>query len=226
MGIITKKELKKLKEVNASMGLMLETTNKKLLKTITHKNSPGKRPSKRIRLIKQAGKLKIPFTTGLLIGIGESTDDHIDSLYKIREIQDKYHHIQEIIIQNFKPKKGTPMENYPEPKQETMIRLVHLAKILFPDISIQIPPNLNSNQTNKFIQAGADDLGGISPITKDYVNPNEEWPNIINIKNELGSIGYELKERLPVYKKFRKSEYLSGTVYDKCIKLNKKKEYL
>ena len=223
MGIINRDQIHKLKKVNASMGLMLETTNKHLLKTIVHKDSPGKNPDKRLKLIENAGKEKVPFTTGLLIGIGETREDHLDSLFKIRQLQDKYGHIQEIIIQNFKPKLGIPMEEYPEPPLIDLIKLTLASHILFPDISIQIPPNLNRKLMSIFAIVGADDIGGISPITKDYVNPDAPWPKIEELKLELDSINYSLVERLPVYNKYINRTFLSPLVYDKVVQI--KKEY-
>ncbi len=223
MGIINRDQIHKLKKVNASMGLMLETTNKHLLKTIVHKDSPGKNPDKRLKLIENAGKEKVPFTTGLLIGIGETREDHLDSLFKIRQLQDKYGHIQEIIIQNFKPKLGIPMEEYPEPPLIDLIKLTLASHILFPDISIQIPPNLNRKLMSIFAIVGADDIGGISPITKDYVNPDAPWPKIDELKLELDSINYSLVERLPVYNKYINRTFLSPLVYDKVVQI--KKEY-
>lgn len=221
MGIISRRDLRYLSEVNASMGLMLETTNKKLLKTIAHRHSPTKDPEKRLKFIENAGKEKIPFTTGLLIGIGESVDDHIDSLFEIRKLQDKYGHIQEIIIQNFKPKSSIPMKDYPEPSVIDMLKLTILASILFPDVSIQIPPNLNQDLMSFFVLCGADDMGGISPITRDYINPETKWPKISELELTLKKIGYSLNERLPVYEKYVNHEYLKEKVYDKVIKLQK-----
>jgi len=221
MGIITRKQLKQLSQVNASMGLMLETTNKKLLKTIAHKNSPTKDPQKRLKFIKTAGQEKIPFTTGLLVGIGETTQDHIDSLFEIRKIQDKYSHIQEIIIQGFKAKKDTPMKDHPEPPVTTLMKLTILTRLIFPDVSIQIPANLNNNLIQEFVTCGADDVGGISPITKDYINPEYTWPEIGQLKENLKNIGYTLKERLPVYDKYINKEYLDENVYNKAIQLKK-----
>ncbi|WP_455645321.1 7,8-didemethyl-8-hydroxy-5-deazariboflavin synthase subunit CofG [Methanosphaera sp.] len=224
MGIISQDQLYQLAKVNASMGLMLETTNKTLLKTIAHKDSPGKNPKKRIKYIENAGKEKIPFTTGLLIGIGESKEDHIESLFEIKRLHEKYGHIQEIIIQNFTPKKGIPMEDYPEPPITDLIKLTILSHIMFPDVSIQIPPNLNQKLMSIFTIAGADDIGGISPITKDYVNPDAPWPKINELKRELNSINYNLQERLPVYKKYINKKYLREEVYEKTVKLQKRIE--
>ncbi|RAP53096.1 MAG: 7,8-didemethyl-8-hydroxy-5-deazariboflavin synthase subunit CofG [Methanosphaera sp. rholeuAM270] len=222
MGILSRKELNHLSQVNASMGLMLETTNRKLMKTVVHKDSPGKHPRKRLKFIRNAGKEKIPFTTGLLIGIGETTEDHINSLFEIRRLHDKYGHIQEIILQNFKPKKDIPMADYPEPPVIQLLKLTVLASIMFPDISIQIPPNLNSNLLPFFVLCGADDFGGISPLTKDYINPENEWPSIENLKSNLNEINYTVKERLAVYDKFISREFLNENVYEKALKLKGK----
>ncbi len=221
MGIISRDDLRRLSSVNASMGLMLETTNKHLLKTIVHKDSPGKNPDKRLNFIKNAGKENIPFTTGLLIGIGETMDDHIDSLYEIRKLQDKYGHIQEIIIQNFKPKENIPMKDYPEPAVIDLLKLTILASIMFPDVSIQIPPNLNRELISFFVLCGADDLGGVSPLTKDYVNPEAIWPSINEIDDVVNNINFSLKERLPVYEKFINEKFLKEKVYEKVVKLQK-----
>ena len=219
--IISKSELRYLSEVNASMGLMLETTNKKLLKTIVHKDSPSKNPDKRINFIKNAGKENVPFTTGLLIGIGETTEDHIDSLFTLRNLQDKYGHIQEIIIQNFKPKNDIPMKDYPEPSVIDLLKLTILATVMFPDVSIQIPPNLNSDLMSLFILCGADDMGGISPLTKDYINPEKDWPSINELSSSLNKINFSLKERLPVYEKYINEKYLKEKVYGMTVKLQK-----
>ena len=166
-----------------------------------------------------AGKENIPFTTGLLIGIGETMDDHIDSLFTIRDLQDKYGHIQEIIIQNFKPKANIPMEDYPEPSVIDLLKLTMLATKMFPDVSIQIPPNLNREMMSFFILCGADDVGGVSPITKDYVNPDNKWPSVTELDNTVKKINYSLKERLPVYEKYINEKYLKEKVYGKVIKL-------
>lgn len=214
-GIIKKKELKSLKEVNASMGLMLETTSKRLMKTVVHEKSPGKNPDLRIKTIENAGKLKIPFTTGLLIGIGETIEELADSLLKIKQLNDKYGHIQEIIIQNFKPKPGIPMETWAEPSIIKMMKIVAVTKLLFPEIGVQVPPNLNKQNAQVFLLAGADDWGGVSPITHDYVNPEAPWPELDELKRMTEEIGLYLDERLPVYPNFISSEFLSDRIMDK-----------
>ena len=214
-GILQKNELKMLREVNASMGLMLENTSTRMMESPAHKKSPGKDPKLRIETIENAGKLKIPFTTGLLIGIGETLEERIDSLLELRRIQDKYGHIQEIIIQNFKPKPGIEMENHPEPSLLDMIRTVAVTKLLFPECGVQVPPNLNHDTAQVFLLAGADDWGGVSPLTPDYVNPEAPWPELDELKNLTEELGFQLEERLPVYPNYLKNEFLSETILKK-----------
>lgn len=221
-GVINRKELKMLKEVNASMGMMLESTSFHLMKTAAHKKSPGKNPWLRIQTIENAGKLKIPFTTGLLIGIGETLEDRVESLMELRRIQNKYGHIQEIIIQNFRSKEGIPMENHPEPSLLEMVKTVAVAKILFPDVSIQVPPNLNRENAQIFLLSGCDDWGGVSPLSKDYVNPEAPWPEIEELKKLTEDVGFSLTERLPVYPEYISSEFLSDIVLEKIQSINLK----
>lgn len=219
-GVISKSELKMLKEVNASMGLMLENSSPRLMDTKAHELSPGKNPKVRIETIENAGKLKIPFTTGLLIGIGETIEERIESLLELRRIQNKYGHIQEIIIQNFRSKPGIPMENHPEPSFLEILKIVAVSSLLFPDVSIQIPPNLNSETAQMFLLAGADDWGGISPISKDFVNPEAPWPEIEKLRSKTAEAGFNMIERLPVYKKYINSEFLSSEILEKIDSIN------
>lgn len=220
-GILSKAELKQLREVNASMGLMLETTSQKLMNTIVHEKSPGKQPKLRIKSIENAGKLKIPFTTGLLIGIGETIEDRAESLLELRRLQNKYGHIQEIIIQNFKPKPGIPMENYGEPTLAEMMKMVTVTKLMFPDVSVQVPPNLNNKHSQIFLIAGSDDWGGVSPVTQDYVNPEAPWPELNELKNLTEELGFKLKERLPVYSKYINEEFLDSRILRKIENMDK-----
>ena len=204
LGILTYNELKMLKNYNASMGLMLESTSHVLFKKGgVHEHSPGKIPDKRIEHINNAGKLKIPFTTGLLIGIGESFEDRIKDLYLIRKIHEYYGHIQEVIIQNFVDKPGIPYK----PKEAIMIkdllRIVGIARIILGNnIAIQVPPNLISGYEKEFIEMGVNDFGGISPFSIDYINPENRWPQIEELKKICENQGYILKERLPIYDKY------------------------
>ncbi len=214
-GILRKKELKRLREVNASMGLMLETSSPRIMETVAHSKSPGKEPKLRIGTIENAGKLKIPFTTGLLIGIGETIVERAESLIELRRVQDKYGHIQEIIIQNFKPKPGIPMEGFKEPSLAEMIKMVSVTKLMFPDVSVQVPPNLNKSHSQIFLIAGSDDWGGVSPITPDYVNPEAPWPEIEDLKLITEELGFKLQERLPVYPKYLNEEFLDQKILQK-----------
>lgn len=211
-GLLDASEMRLLREVTASMGLMLETSSPRLMRTVAHKDSPGKEPAKRIKMIQEAGKLRIPFTTGLLIGIGETDEEIYDSLAELRRVQDRYGNLQELIIQNFLPKEGTPMERFPAPKTSKIASVLTLARMMFPDLSIQLPPNLNSNDIEKLIQYGVDDLGGISPLTIDHINPESPWP--MEIVDKL-----KIRERLAVYPRFIDKEYLSELNYRKAIKL-------
>lgn len=205
-GVLTFRELETLKPFNASMGLMLETT----AVLDAHRDSPGKEPGVRIRTIEDAGRLQIPFTTGLLVGIKETREDRIKSLTTINSLHRQYGHIQEVIIQNFTPKSGTTMADHPPAALEEMIWTVELARhLLSPDIAIQIPPNLVSPET--LINHGASDLGGISPETIDHINPDHEWPTVAELKTMTGT-GIVLKERLPIYSRYIKKGWFSEEI--------------
>jgi FO synthase subunit 1 len=194
-GILTYDEMDRLRAVNASMGLMLETTTH----IPAHAGSKGKEPGIRLRMIEDAGKLRIPFTTGLLLGIGETMADREESLLAIRDLHERYGHIQEIIIQNFCPKPGTPMAHSPVPGTDEICSTIRLARSILPkDIAIQIPPNLID--ITRLITCGVDDLGGVSPLTIDYVNPEHPWPAIEDLKKMAGDA--ELRERLCIYPQF------------------------
>ena len=219
VGILSYEDMNSLKKVNVSMGMMLENTSHRLMEMDAHKNSPGKDPDLRIRTIADAGDLKIPYSTGILIGIGETKEEITDSLLTIKKLHDKYGHIQEVIIQNFKSKSGIPMEQYQEPSVLDMIRTVSVAKLLLEDVAIQVPPNLNSETNQIFLLCGADDWGGISPISKDYVNPESPWPKIEYMKDLTHDAGMKLKERLAVYDKYTNKEYLSENVLNNTLKL-------
>lgn len=205
--------MQKLKEYNVSMGLMLETSSSRLMETIAHRKSPGKDPKIRIETIENAGKLNIPYTTGILIGIGETKEEIADSLLKIKEISDKYGHIQEVIIQNFTPSPGIEMEDYPEPSLLDMVRTVSAAQLLFDEeISVQVPPNLNYETSQIFLLCGTDDWGGVSPLSEDYVNPSSPWPTLDKLEKLTNDAGYELKERLAIYEKYINEKYIENPI--------------
>lgn len=194
-GILTCDEMKRLRKVNASMGLMLETT----ARLPAHNDSKGKEPEVRLAMMEDAGRLKIPFTTGLLLGIGETTADREESLMAIRDIHKKYGHIQEIILQNFCPKDNTPMAAFRVPETLEICETIRMARRILPrEIAIQIAPNLIDAST--LIGCGVDDLGGVSPVTIDYVNPEHPWPAIEELKKIAGDA--ILRERLCIYPRF------------------------
>ena len=196
-GLLSQEEMARLQPYNASMGLMLESS----ARLNAHLNSPGKAPQLRLEHIANAGRLHIPFTTGILVGIGESWQDRIRSLQAIARLHDEFGHIQEVIVQPLDPKPGTAMASFPRPRREELIGTVKLARELLPgEVAVQVPPNLTDPLP--LVEAGADDLGGISPITRDEINPNSSWPREEELKRSL--FAYELRERLPVYPRFIK----------------------
>jgi FO synthase subunit 1 len=202
-GVLTYDELLQLREVNASMGLMLETT----AELEAHRFSPGKDPSVRIAAIEDAGRLKIPFTTGILLGIGESMEDREDSLMVIRDLHRKFGHIQEVIVQNFCPKEGTPMAGYRRVDPDEMCTVIRTARDILPsEVAIQIAPNLAD--ARELIRCGVDDLGGISPLTIDFVNPEHPWPELDRLQEIAG--GARLRERLCIYPRYIEKGWYSA----------------
>jgi 7,8-didemethyl-8-hydroxy-5-deazariboflavin synthase CofG subunit len=202
-GLLSAEWITRLAAVSPSMGLMLETTNASLLeKNAAHDNAPDKLPAKRLRTIEEAGKQNVPFTTGLLIGIGETLDDRVDTLLAIRELHQRYGHIQEVIVQNFRAKPGIPMRNWPEPTHGEMLRTVAVARLLMPKMNIQAPPNLSAPYYDDLLDAGINDWGGISPLTPDFINPEKPWPHVEQLRVRTEAKGFQLQQRLPVYSEF------------------------
>jgi FO synthase subunit 1 len=197
------------------MGLMLECATE----LPAHRNSPGKDPGLRLKVIKTAGKLRIPFTTGLLMGIGETSEDRVRSLLDIQNLHKRYGHIQEIIIQPFDPKPNTPMANCPGPSEAELSSTVAMARSLMPEMNIQVPPNLVSN-VEHFLLAGANDLGGISSVTPDFINPEKPWPTIKKIKAAIKNSGFLPRERLPIYPRYvLDKNFMSKEVYERVCRL-------
>jgi FO synthase subunit 1 len=202
-GTLNYDELSVLKKSNVSLGCMLETASDRLSgKNMPHEFAPSKNPKARIRVLENAGKLKIPITTGLLIGIGESLEEIIDSLIVIREINQKYGNIQEIIMQNHVPKSNTKMRNFLPPSHDLFLLTISLARIIMPYMNIQVPPNLSPNLYSTYINAGINDWGGISPLTIDFVNPESPWPDIKDVKHATEKAGYRFRGRLAIYPEF------------------------
>ncbi len=202
-GTMNEEELAMLKQVSGSMGIMLESVSRRLTKKgMPHYACPDKVPVQRLRTLERAGKLGVPFTTGILIGIGETWEERIDSLCAINEIHRRYGHIQEVIVQNFRAKPNIPMANHPEPTLDDMVRTLAAARlILEPDISLQAPPNLEED-FGPYVRAGINDWGGVSPLTKDFINPERAWPQIARLRDVTEQEGCTLQERLTVYPKF------------------------
>lgn len=210
-GILDYEDLKRLQPFNASMGLMLETT----AKIEAHKRSPGKDPALRIEMIENAGKLRIPFTTGLLVGIGERKEDRINSLNEIARIHEEFGHIQEVIIQPFHPKPYTRMSMCTPPTFDEMRDTVVEARRILPeDVAIQVPPNLTSFE--RLIECGANDLGGISSLTLDYINPEAPWPIIKELEKLIAP--HRLKERLAIYPAFIKKSWMGERTRDLTLR--------
>ncbi len=194
-GVLEEDELRVLGEVNASMGLMLETT----ARVPAHEGSPGKEPEARIATIEAAGRLRIPFTTGLLLGIGETEEDRRESFETIAGLHRRYGHIQEVILQNFAPQDGTGMAGAPTIPLAEYCATIRLAREILPDdIAIQIPPNLADS--GRLVPCGVDDLGGVSPCSIDYINPDHPWPAIEALGRTIGDA--ELVERLCIYPQY------------------------
>ena len=203
-GTMSRREMASLQPYNPSMGLMLESTSERLHASGgAHENAPSKRPRVRLRTIEIAGQLRLPFTTGILIGIGDTRQERIDSILAIRRLHRTYGHIQEVIIQNFRAKPDTPMSAVPDPAAEELLWTVAVARLLLgPEMNIQVPPNLSARDYEIYLDAGINDWGGVSPLTIDYVNPEAPWPALAQLRDRTGSKGFELRPRLPVYPEF------------------------
>jgi 7,8-didemethyl-8-hydroxy-5-deazariboflavin synthase CofG subunit len=217
-GVMDGAALDKLKESNASVGLMLENISVRLMRDgLPHSNAPDKVPSLRLRTMEEAGKRSIAFTTGILIGIGETMEERIDSLLAIRERHEKYGHIQEVIVQNFRAKPDIPMADHPEPGLEEMLRTLAIARLIFgAHMNLQAPPNLSYEDFPRLLDAGINDWGGISPVTKDFINPEAAWPQITRLQKETEAKGFVLRERLALYPEFiSREKFLSPRVREK-----------
>jgi len=203
-GVMTTEDLRLLKESNISAGLMLESASRRLTKVGgAHWKAPDKVPSSRIRTLEAAGELNIAFTTGILIGIGETLEERVDALLTIREIHERYGHIQEVIIQPFRAKAGTRMASAPEPSLEDLQRTLAVARIILGgEMNLQSPPNLMSEEYPLLLDAGINDWGGISPVTADFINPEAAWPQIPVLADRTASAGFLLRERLAIYPEF------------------------
>jgi len=203
-GLMGERHLRALREVSASMGLMLESVSDRLLEPgAAHDRAPDKLPRRRLATIETAGVLKIPFTTGILIGIGETPEERVDSLVAIRELQDRHGHIQEVIIQNFRSKPAIRMRDTPDPSVDDLERTIAVARLLLGQrVNLQAPPNLSPTTYQRLLGAGLNDWGGISPLTIDHINPEAPWPELAALHRATTHAGHQLRERLPIYPEY------------------------
>ena len=221
-GLMGERDLSALREVNVSMGIMLETLSERLLGPgLAHDRAPDKVPSRRLRTIGLAGKLAIPFTTGILIGIGETHAERVHALMAIRELHERYGHIQEVIVQNFRRKPGIPMREHAEPPIDDLLRTAAVARlVLGPDMNIQVPPNLSDADFARLPEAGINDWGGVSPLTPDHINPERPWPGLAALRRATEGAGLELRERLAVYPEYAgRPEFLDEGLRPKVKRL-------
>lgn len=200
-GILLREDMARLRRVNVSLGLMLENVSERLCeKGMPHHKAPDKRPKKRIAMTREAGELGIPFTSGLLIGIGETRAERLDTLFAIRDLHREHGHVGEVIVQNFRARPGIAMEDSPEPAPHELAWTLAAARlVLDPDVHVQAPPNLNADSLRLLLDAGLDDFGGISPVTPDFINPRHPWPHLERLGDALAAEGFELRPRLAAY---------------------------
>jgi FO synthase len=222
-GTLANEDVALLKPVTASMGMMVENMSRRFSgKGMPHHACPDKVPLQRLRTLEAAGRHAVPFTTGILIGIGETWEERIDALLAIRDVHDRFGNIQEVIVQNFRAKAGTAMQDHPEPTHADMMRTLASARLLLhPGISLQAPPNLDDAYA-EFIRAGLNDWGGVSPLTRDFINPERTWPEREALRGATESMGYALAERLTVYPAFveRADRFMAAPVAAAANALN------
>jgi len=222
-GVMSWEDMARLKHASASMGLMLETSSPRLSeKGGPHFGSPDKVPGVRLRTIEDAGRLSIPFTTGILVGIGETLRERAESLFAIRDLHRKYLHVQEVIVQNFKAKPATAMAGASEPEEEEFLATVATARVLLgPRMNLQAPPNLSDPDYPRLLDAGINDWGGVSPVTIDHVNPEAPWPKLSDLERRTAAKGLELRERLTIYPEYatRPDPWIAGKMQDPVRRL-------
>jgi FO synthase len=218
-GVMSRDELTSLREVTASQGIMLETASDRLSERGgPHFGSPDKRPDVRLETIRLAGELRIPFTTGILIGIGETREERIEALLAIRALHESYGHVQEVIVQNFRAKPGTLMADAAEPSLDELLWTSAAARlVLGPDVNIQAPPNLSYDDFPRLLDAGINDRGGVSPVTIDHVNPEAPWPELQRLEAATRAAGLELAARLPVYPEYVDSDWIDHRVMPRVL---------
>jgi FO synthase len=203
-GLMSAADLARLRATNVSAGLMLENVSARLLRPgQAHWGAPDKVPALRLAVIEAAGRARFPFTTGILVGIGETMAERVDSLFAIRALHERFGHIQEVIIQNFRAKPATRMAACPDAAADDYLRTIALARLILPGaMNVQAPPNLSYADFPRLLDAGINDWGGISPVTRDFINPEAAWPQISALRAAAHAAGLELRERLAIYPEF------------------------
>ena len=229
-GTMARREIAALQPFNPSMGIMLESTSQALYaEGGPHEFAPSKRPRVRLRTLELAGQLRVPFTTGILIGIGESRRDRVESLLAIARLHAEFGHVQEVIIQNFRAKPKTAMGAFPDAQTDEFLWTVAVARlILGPRANLQVPPNLSASNYEIYLDSGINDWGGVSPLTIDYVNPEAPWPALTELRNKTEAAGFELRPRLPVYPEYflDTKEFLPDALHEKVLALADQEGYV
>ena len=217
-GLLDDQDMRLLRPTNPSMGMMLENISPRLMEPgMPHHNTNTKDPARRVATIESAGRMKVPFTTGILVGIGETLEDVVASLFALSELALRTGAIQEVIIQNFRAKANTPMRRSAEPVPKWFARVVAIARwIMGPDANVQVPPNLTEG-FEIYLGAGVNDWGGVSPLTIDWVNPEAPWPHLDELRSRTSAAGFELKPRLPVYPEFINETWIDKGLYPEVL---------
>ena len=222
-GAMTAADLALLRPSNASMGIMLESTSDRLLaRGQAHWASPDKVPAVRLATLRAAGEQRVAFTTGMLIGIGETLAERVDTLLAIRDVHAEYGHIQEIIIQNFRAKPDIPMRDWPEPDETDMLRTIAVARLLLGSaMNVQAPPNLTPGAYSSYLTAGSNDWGGVSPVTPDHINPEAPWPALVALEQATATAGFTLRERLALYPEYVRArpEFIPDPLRERVARL-------
>ena len=214
-GVMTGQDFQRLKPVAPSMGMMLETTSTRLFETkgAAHFGSPDKDPKVRLQVLEDAGRSNVPFTTGILIGIGETLSERVDAIFALRKVQREYSGIQEVIVQNFRAKPDTKMRNTPDAELADLAATIAVTRlVLGPEARVQAPPNLVGDEYQRMIDAGIDDWGGVSPLTPDHVNPERPWPQLDQLAELTAAAGFTLRERLTIYPPYIRESWLDPSV--------------
>lgn len=221
-GVMTGVEMAVLRDVSVSMGIMLESVSDRLLRPGgPHYRCPDKAPRVRLAMIEEAGRQRVAFTTGILIGIGETAEERVDALFAIRALHERYGHIQEVIIQNFRAKPDIAMRDHPDASVLDMVRTIAVARLILGDMNIQAPPNLTPEAYQFYLLAGINDWGGVSPLTKDFINPERPWPKIAELRRVTEDAGFELRERLAIYPEYitHRDEFIPDAFKERVTQL-------